>query len=412
MHSIRLTTFAAGALIFGASVAKSDTPVNNQMTWHGFFTTGAAATDSRDTYLDGPRLTQRTSLTSESRLGLNMQVAPDPKWRLAGQLLAQTVSGEDTVKADWYFATYLPFEGLKIKLGRQILPIWMISEYIDVGRAYPWVRPPQEVYALNPLKNYDGASVSYTVDISGVEITPEIIAGTFKATFPSATASKAPLSGKDLVGGVLNVSKGDVQAHALYLAGKYSSGFADPTTPGAVIPLEDFSAVFYSVGARAEIANVVLFSEYVSLKSKASANASESAAANVAAAQAAANPQNPATLKNLAFAQAFQKIIESGVIGGRGWYGTLGYQFGQVMPFATFASMKMFDDTVIFGDQKSYGGGLRYEPSLSVDVKAQWDRVNVPEGSVGLFQGLKTNASGTYDARSTNVYSLAVDYVF
>ena len=255
-------------------------------------------------------------------------------------------------------------------------------------------------------------SISYSLELGGVEVTPELLAGTFKSTFPSDAAAKSELRGKDLLGGTLNVSKDGVQAHASYLTGKYTSSFADPTTPGSVIPLEDFAAVFYSVGARAEIANVVLLSEYVSLKSKASPEASDSAAANVAAAQSVANPQNPLTLKNLAFAQAFQKIIDSGVIGGQGWYGTAGYQIGQMTPFATFASMNMFDDTIIFGDQKSYGAGLRYEPSLSVNVKAQWDRVNVPEGSVGLFSGLKTNASGVYDARSTNLYSLAIDFVF
>ena len=150
MHPSRLGMYFIGAWIVGASVAKADSSPNNQLIWHGFLTTGAAATDSRDAYLTDQKYTQRPSVIGESRLGLNLQVAPDPKWRLAAQLVAQSAKGEDAVKADWYFATYLPFEGLKIKMGRQILPLWMISEYIDVGRAYPWVRPPQEVYALNP----------------------------------------------------------------------------------------------------------------------------------------------------------------------------------------------------------------------------------------------------------------------
>src|SRR6185369_2563780 len=50
-----------------------------------------------------------------------------------------------------------------VRIGRIVLPTFMVADSRKVGYANPWVRPPVEVYGLIPITQNDGLDASYRV---------------------------------------------------------------------------------------------------------------------------------------------------------------------------------------------------------------------------------------------------------
>ncbi len=48
-----------------------------------------------------------------------------------------------------------------MKGGRQRLPYFLYSDFLDVGYAYHWISPPSEVYAVGGFDNLDGVNLEY-----------------------------------------------------------------------------------------------------------------------------------------------------------------------------------------------------------------------------------------------------------
>ena len=50
-------------------------------------------------------------------------------------------------------------EQISVRAGKIKFPTFLISDYYEVGYAYPWIRPPQEVYSSNPITTLNGVDV-------------------------------------------------------------------------------------------------------------------------------------------------------------------------------------------------------------------------------------------------------------
>ena len=84
------------------------------------------------------------------------------EFTIVGQLLGHTSSNRDS-GIEWLYLNYQPDRFFQFKLGRQRTPFYAYSEVIDVGFAYPWITPPQQVYNGYPFYTYDGISGRYDV---------------------------------------------------------------------------------------------------------------------------------------------------------------------------------------------------------------------------------------------------------
>lgn len=69
---------------------------------------------------------------------------------------------------EWAYLSYNVSENLNIKAGRLRFPNYYYSEFIDVGYAYHWIKPPNDVYA-SELTSYDGISALYTTYLGDFE---------------------------------------------------------------------------------------------------------------------------------------------------------------------------------------------------------------------------------------------------
>lgn len=61
---------------------------------------------------------------------------------------------------DWYYLTYQASDNLTLMAGRRAIPMYYFSEFIEVGFAYPWVRPPANLYWWQ-IQYFNGLHASY-----------------------------------------------------------------------------------------------------------------------------------------------------------------------------------------------------------------------------------------------------------
>lgn len=92
--------------------------------------------------------------------GLQLGVKLSDRWSATGQVV---IRGEDDFEPEleWAYLSYAATDNLTFRAGRLRPPFFVVSDYFDVGYAYPWVRPVEEVYINIPFTHYEGADVVY-----------------------------------------------------------------------------------------------------------------------------------------------------------------------------------------------------------------------------------------------------------
>lgn len=125
--------------------------------------------------------TRRTRADVDSRLGVQLNYAPAPSFELVGQLLGMSrFSGAaDGDAVEWAFAAYRPTGSLAIRAGRLNIDQFVMSDYRNVGFAYPYVRPPVEYYGSIPTA-LDGVDVAYSWDLADSQWRLKAFAGRSK----------------------------------------------------------------------------------------------------------------------------------------------------------------------------------------------------------------------------------------
>lgn len=78
---------------------------------------------------------------------------------VTGQVLARGHEDFDAELA-WAYANIELGSGWSLKAGRQRTPFYRYSDFLDVGYAYPWIRPPVAMYN-QPWSNNDGISLTH-----------------------------------------------------------------------------------------------------------------------------------------------------------------------------------------------------------------------------------------------------------
>jgi hypothetical protein len=279
-----------------------------------------------------------------------------------------------------------------VRVGRVSLPVFLVSDFRQVGFANTWIRPPIEVYGQVPIDSVDGFDVLYSGEAGPITLSGQAFYG--KADVDLSETSH--VSVRDFWGinvsasyGPLTLRAGRVedkltldstQANSL-LAGLRQAGFSAYADQLAVT---DKKSVFTAFGALLDWHNVIVQVEDTSSK-----------------------------------------------LGGfpadtSGRYALVGYRIHKVTPFAMYAEREIDSarsSTVIpsvgpliplaagvnalikGNEQNTTSLGLRWDAADSVAVKFQYDHVD-PEGA-GLFGNVKAGFDGP-----VNVFGIAVDVVF
>lgn len=148
----------------------------------GFGTAALTWSDNRDAEFARPNQSSGTAHTIrtgiDSNLGLQADLPVNDWLSLTAQGLVRK-DGEEAYGAElsWAFAKFHISDNLSVRAGRIGLPIFMISDYRNVGYANTMLRPPVEVYSQVPFDNVDGADVTWNGDFGDTSVTAQLALG-------------------------------------------------------------------------------------------------------------------------------------------------------------------------------------------------------------------------------------------
>ncbi len=347
----------------------------------GFFTVGAAihdddtnkdnlAADGRENVYIGSLgdrgVTQDLTFETDTRFGLQISSDVSENMSVVAQLLGRgTISNFDAI-IEWAYMDYEFADWVSLRAGKIKQPVYLVNDYVEVGYAYPWIRPPVEVYYLNnPLNTVNGAELllSFPVGPGSLSFQPYI--GSNRDDIPNSQG-QAYFEAENIYGiDVKYAGRGySVHASTFTCDVRTFGGFSVDTASFGLLNVDLDSkgeCEVTSAGLTFDLANVVVYAEW----------------------------QERTTTDTLSRAFGDQDA----------WYTTLGYRIGKWLPHITFASIDGKASTVgtatgegaVTGPglppgasfnfpiavQTSVTAGLRYEVNDSAALKFEYAVVDV-----------------------------------
>lgn len=393
MRSIK--QWIAGAVGFcllgGVTLASAAGAGVENVTFSGFLTAGASYAahpvlpDTSVVSVDGGTR-NAVGFEEDSRFGLQIAAQVNPQVSVTGQLLAKSHENEWAVTTDWGYIQYRASDHVSVRAGRVKLPSFLISDYAEVGYAYPWVRPPQEMYGANPMTGLNGMDmlIRYNMGNFGLLVQPFYGNNTQTTTVPQAAVKAPPPFPNQPAGTIMDVQFSCDGIRGLNL----SVGSDIFTVRGSWFKCQVFQSnfgvkgddgSFSSVGATMDWKNFVIYTE------------------------------------------GFIRVVEG--LGGaafpnqEGGYFTFGYRIGKFLPNVTYGWL---DPHVTAGQspfatplvQRSVALGLRYELGRGADLKFEALRAKPEEGNTGLYMNNPNDPTSPYRTDNVMIYSASVDVVF
>jgi len=365
----------------------------------GFGTAGFAITDTGKAEF-GRSQSQTTGANDQGDVGLDSLIATQATVHLSdmfsatAQVMARRfLGGGFELQVPVFFAKAELTHDLSIRIGRFQLPVFMISDYRQVGYSNTWVRPPIELYGQIPFDSDDGADVLYSTTVGSFDISAQAFYGKTDANIATTTIQTRRNWGANVT-----VTLGPLSLRA----GRNQSQFTSISTSVNQLLGAISAAGFPALAARLAPVNVPFaFTDFgFSLD------------------------ETHFQLQGEYAKQTAGGFVASAV----GEYLLAGYRIGKFTPYAMFAREKITsartDTTIpqigpliplalgvnqlinsVGADQHTSSAGLRWDLFESVDLKAQVDRVS-PQGN-GLFINPQPGFQGP-----VWVGSLALDFVF
>jgi len=354
----------------------------------GFLSAGFATHDQEDaTYLD--TVTDDIRFDNDSKFGLQITADVAQNMQAVAQVLAAGSDENFDLDIEWAYLDWALTDSLSIRGGKVKEPVFLISDYIEVGYAYPWIRPPQEVYRNNPINTINGLEALYQADVGGMSLTLQPYVGTNTEAVPGQPGLTFDAS--NFFGASLQLASRSFTLQVSFLDTDVgvsgSTGVVDTLT-GFPIPFASTgTASLASIGFSSDVKNIVVYSEYVTRDIE----------ADTGTPMDSLFPDQDA------------------------WYVTLGYRIGNYLPHITIANSEA---EPLAGaspspltpspgaSQDSITLGVRYEINDSAAFKFEVQSIEPDQsigGSEGLFSGLP---AGFNNGDTVTSIAASVDVIF
>jgi hypothetical protein len=316
---------------------------------------------------------QSIDLGNDSRFGIQAVVKFNADLSVTGQLVGQRrmTGAEDAdfgrdkdfdPQVEWLYAQYNALPSLNLRLGRVVLPAFLLSDSLNVGYAAPWLRAPLHLYSSQLMSNLDGVQANWRDSFGGVNLSAQGTYGKAEAYGVLPHLGSFHIDSKDTYA---------FSATAEYRDWTARVGTVRLNTPFTGIPgIEPtIHDKYVSAGLQYDNGSALVLAEW------------------------ARRTQNAMPFVG--------KVIE-----GKYAYVAAGWRFGSVLPMVIWSKA---DNEMMGGTDKTHpssvGVSLRYDVAPNIALKAQIDqyKTNDPEAFV------------TPDATSqhkVSVFSLGADFVF
>jgi hypothetical protein len=354
---------------------------------------------------NGAGYSRSWSASDDSLVGVQVTGNFTPRLSAVLQLVAQQ-NYNDTYwpHVEWANIKYQVTSDFDVRAGRVVMPTFLVSDSRQVGYSHPWVRPPTELYSLNPITTLDGVDTAYRLHMG--EVT-----STLQADYGRRLSSKFP------AGNTFDAN--------------YAWGIFEATEYGAALLRLGYlnSTITLNSGA-------ALFAAFRQLGPQGSDIATNY--------QVVDKPESIVTLgasydpgRWFAMGEWLRSRSDSFLGVDTGWYISGGFRFRALTPFLTYSqvteritsSQGLSDSglpaylapTVAALDaglnqllatrpiQYTSTLGVRWDFMKDFDFKAQVDRLNLGAGSPGTLINVHP---GFQPGSTVYVLSAAVDFVF
>jgi predicted porin len=369
------------------------------VTISGFGTAALTSTDTDDAEFIRPN--QASGVRKDWRTGVdsNFGVQATMKVNDMISLTAQGLVRKDGIdhyraQAAWAFAKFKVNDELSVRVGRMGAPIYMISDFRNVGYANTMLRPPAEVYRQVSLDNFDGIDLLYQRSFGDTTLSVQLGTGRAETEQPAQTVEFRKMLLLHVVAenGPFTLRFGRAQADFSVVDNPTLSGLVTTlrnvglTSVANMIPLNDVRGTFTSVGGTMDWKNIVLQAEYA------------------------------------------QRRTDTLIVHDtNSWYAMAGYRMGKFLPYYYHGSITQKSPRSVAGLpstgplapisagvnglakaalQTSDAVGVRWDFYKSMALKAQVDHIK-PKDGAGAFINARPNFKG-----SVNVYAVALDFVF
>ncbi|RMF14903.1 MAG: porin [Gammaproteobacteria bacterium] len=191
-HAAPLSLIAGALMASNAALA--------DISFNGFATIAGGLTSSdKETYAGYDK---DLTFEPDTLVGLQANADLDDGFGATLQLLARGSEDYNT-EAEWAYVSYDVSPAVRVNAGRQRIPFYMYSDFLDVGYAYSWVRPPEGFYS-SPVTSFDGLSLLYSRYIQDVEFGLQAVAGSFSDSEIRGTTGTYAAELKNYAGLVLS----------------------------------------------------------------------------------------------------------------------------------------------------------------------------------------------------------------
>lgn len=172
-------------------VATSTSALTAETKINGFASVVAGIMSDPDTELFG--YSDKMSFKPESLFALQITSDLTESVTATAQIMSR---GENDYSAEfeWVYLSYEISDSSQINIGRLRIPFYRYSDYLDVGYAYNWNRPPSSVYNLD-FTSYDGLSYVYNSMIGEVDSSLQLIAGSHNSVIDGDPSELGNLMG-------------------------------------------------------------------------------------------------------------------------------------------------------------------------------------------------------------------------
>ena len=396
----------------------------------GFMTAGASKfvsvedADKGHTYIGGlgdRGITNDLTFERDSRFGLQISSDVSEDMSVVAQILGRADNGNFNAIIEWAYIDYEIADVASVHVGKIKQPVYLVNDYVEVGYAYPWIRPPQEVYLLNnPIDTVNGLELLLQFPVGPGTLSFQPYIGSNRDDV--ANGNGAYFEAENIYGMDIKYSGRGYTVHASNFQCEVSltgQPFSAPTLFGPTVVANinlngakgdcDVSAAGFNL----DMKNIIVYAEWTKRTT------------------------------DDTLSQAFGDT--------EAFYATFGYRFGKWMPHLTFASIegeastvgldtlnggiaKITDGTtpVVISPtghtslnfpvpvQTSITAGLRYEVNDSAALKIEYQVVDVEQDPAELAAANQGFNYGLFNTDFTQIgpqdkvgiMSVALDVIF
>jgi len=369
----------------------------------GFGTLGVAKTNTDDVrfvrYNQAAGVGDSPRIGLDSNLGLQASYSMTPALSATLQVLSRKSTSEQfTTELTWGFLKYKLNDETSVRLGRTVIPAFLISDYQNVGYANTMMRPPIELYGQEPLESVDGADLNWQHSFGDNNVTAQGFVGKSSGKlFVAAGGGSVTHYDAPAYGFAVTAEHGPLTVRAAHMRAKIEvndftllNNLTDSLARFGFAQLANDMTVkggkkmrFTSVGMTLDWQNIVAQAEYAQRRAQ----------------DAVYIPQS------------------------NSWYAMAGYRFGKVLPYYAHSHTNGAEQKIkppllpaalavpvaSFLSAPAQGTdliGLRWDCAKSLALKVQYDRVKPSAKSGTLVYG-----PAVY-SRTVNVIAAGVDFVF